>query len=201
MRLQAAAGVLGKAAGAWSASPADGLALQVDYLVATTHPDNRAQGGSKLKGEVVSTMREDMLATCDKARPALRFHVLLLASCMGGSHTQVALMIRSHACRWSHEVPSCVGDYVNDVNSTAARATVVCPACLCAASQPASVARGAGPALQVRWLQLRIVKKGTGPGAHEDEAFVKFVTRFKFKNQASRSFLAAGAIAQGRSAN
>ena len=80
--LQAAAGVLVKAAGAWSASPADGVALQVDYLVATTHPDNRAQGGSKLKGEVVSTMREDILATCDKARSALRSRACASAGLM-----------------------------------------------------------------------------------------------------------------------
>ncbi len=220
--------------------------------MATTHPDNHAQGGSKLKGEVVSTMREDMLATFDKARPALRYHVHLLASCMHGNHTQGKPYHRWHACcfdddsqlfmqmvaccpevkltvwgptvtlrccnasvaalgvgipdaiapfyivnRRSHEVPFCIGDYVDDIKSTAVRATVVSPACLCAASNQYQWLGGRGPALQVRWLQLRIVKKGTGPGAHEDEAFVKFVTRFKFKNQASRSFLAAGAIAQG----
>ena len=106
-------------------------------------------------------------------------------------------MIRSHSRIRPHEVPFCVGDYVNDVNFIAARAKVVCPTCLCAAIPPASVVRGEGAALQVRWLQLRIVKKGTGPGAHEDEAFVEFVTRFKFKNQASRSFPAAGTAAHG----
>ena len=40
------------------------------------------------------------------------------------------------------------------------------------------------PAGQVRWLRLQVLEEGTGPGAHDDEAFVAFTARFKFRNQA-----------------
>jgi SEC-C motif domain protein len=39
---------------------------KIDYIVATTHPDNPAAGGSKRGGEVVSTLRQDAQATHGK---------------------------------------------------------------------------------------------------------------------------------------
>jgi uncharacterized protein YchJ len=39
---------------------------EIDYIVATTHPDNPAAGGSKRGGEVVSTLRQDAQATHSK---------------------------------------------------------------------------------------------------------------------------------------
>lgn len=77
---------------------------QVDFLIESTHEENKAQEGSKLKGETVSTLREDLHATCDK----------------------------------------------------------------------------------VRWLKLQMLQNGTGPGADDNEAFVAFSVRFKFRNQAGQ---------------
>lgn len=36
---------------------------------------------------------------------------------------------------------------------------------------------------QVRWLRLKVLNRESGPGSHEDEAFVAFQTWFKFKDQ------------------
>lgn len=38
---------------------------------------------------------------------------------------------------------------------------------------------------QTRWLKLRVIEQGTGPGTHDDEAFVTFKARFQFINQVS----------------
>ena len=39
------------------------------YVVETTHPDNELWKGSKAdSGEIVSTMKEDIKATCNKVR-------------------------------------------------------------------------------------------------------------------------------------
>jgi uncharacterized protein YchJ len=36
---------------------------------------------------------------------------------------------------------------------------------------------------QVRWLRLKVLGRDSGPGSHEDEAFVAFQTWFKFRDQ------------------
>lgn len=42
---------------------------EVDYIIATTHPDNPATEGSKLdSGKVVSTFKQDVKATCKKVK-------------------------------------------------------------------------------------------------------------------------------------
>lgn len=74
---------------------------EIDYIVDTTHPDNPAMEGSKRKGQVVTTLRQDAQATHEK----------------------------------------------------------------------------------VRWLRLKVLSRQSGPGSHEDEAFVAFQTWFKFKDQ------------------
>lgn len=36
---------------------------EIDYIVDTTHPDNPAMEGSKRKGQVMTTLRQDAQAT------------------------------------------------------------------------------------------------------------------------------------------
>lgn len=40
--------------------------------------------------------------------------------------------------------------------------------------------------LQVRFIKLQLLRHGTGPGEDDDEAFVAFMVRFKFRNQAGQ---------------
>lgn len=56
---------------------------QVDYIVATTHPDNPAAGGSKTPdGNYSSSLKEDVQATCSK----IGFRKLKIIDRQAGSH-------------------------------------------------------------------------------------------------------------------
>jgi uncharacterized protein YchJ len=50
-------------------------------------------------------------------------------------------------------------------------------------SEPDAAPCSCGVRSQVRWLRLRVLGRDSGPGSHEDEAFVAFQAWFKFKDQ------------------
>lgn len=117
---------------------------EIDYILASTHPDNPAAGGSRRDGEVVSTLRQDAQATHSKAGTA--------------TANLTCTLILHTLCR------------VHPLPRTGATLTGATP-CSC------------GVLRQVRWLRLKVLGRDSGPGGHEDEAFVAFQAWFKFKDQ------------------